>query len=156
MYNKGNRLKEGKRMTKDVLLSVRGLQMEERDRQDVVETISPGQYYFRNGKHFFLYEEVTEGSKKTTKNMLKVTDDYMELTKKGEVNVHMIFEKNKKNVTYYYTPFGSLLMGIDAYRVDITERENEIEVEVEYSLEINNEFLANCHILIRAVPRKGS
>jgi uncharacterized beta-barrel protein YwiB (DUF1934 family) len=143
-------------MTKDVLLSIRGLQMGERDREDVVETISPGQYYFRNGKHFFLYEEVTEGSKNTTKNMLKVTDDYMELTKKGEVNVHMIFEKNKKNVTYYYTPFGSMLMGIDAYRVDISEQEDEIEVEVEYSLELNNEHLANCHILIRAVPRKGS
>ena len=34
----------------------------------------------------------------------------MELTKKGAVNVHMIFEKNKKNITYYNTPYGSLLV----------------------------------------------
>jgi uncharacterized beta-barrel protein YwiB (DUF1934 family) len=141
-------------MTKDILLSIRGLQMGEGDRQDVVETISPGQYYFRNSKHFFLYEEVTEGSSKTTKNMIKVSEDYMELTKKGEVNVHMIFEKNKKNVTYYYTPFGSLLMGIDAHRVEVTEKEDELRVEVEYALELNNEHLANCHIRLRAVPRK--
>jgi uncharacterized beta-barrel protein YwiB (DUF1934 family) len=141
-------------MTKDVLLTIRGLQMGEENQPDVVETISPGQYYFRNGKHFFLYEEVTEGSNKTTKNILKVTDDYMELTRKGEVNVHMIFEKNKKNMTYYYTPYGSLLMGIDAYRVDIRETEDALSVEIEYALDLNNEHIANCSIRIRAVSRK--
>jgi uncharacterized beta-barrel protein YwiB (DUF1934 family) len=143
-------------MTRDVLLTIRGLQMGEENQRDVVETISPGQYYFRNGKHFFLYEEVTEGSKNKTKNMLKVTDDYMEMTKKGEVNAHMVFEKNKKNVTYYYTPFGSLLMGIDAYRIAVRDKEDELRVEVDYTLEINNEHLANCRIRIKAVPRRKS
>jgi uncharacterized beta-barrel protein YwiB (DUF1934 family) len=143
-------------MTKEVLLSIRGLQLGEDDQRDIVETISPGEYYFRNGKHYFLYEEVIEGSKKTNRNVLKVTDDYMELTKKGEVNVHMVFEKNKKNVTYYYTPYGSLLMGIDAYRVEIREEEDELRVEVEYALELNNEHLANCRIRIKAVPRRES
>jgi uncharacterized beta-barrel protein YwiB (DUF1934 family) len=140
-------------MTKEVLLTIRGLQLGESHPRDVVETISPGEYYFRNGKHYFLYEEVTEGEGKTTKNRLKIADDYMELTKKGEVNAHMVFEKNKKNVTYYYTPYGSLLMGIDAYCVDITEKEEEISVEIKYALELNNEHLADCHILIKAVPR---
>ena len=101
-------------MTKEVLLAIRGLQIAEDEQKDTVETISPGEYYFRNGKHFFLYEDVEEGQTKVTKNIIKVSKDYMELTKKGIVNVHMVFEKNKKNVTYYHTPYGSLLIGIDA------------------------------------------
>ena len=84
-----------------------------------------------------------EGQKESTRNMIKVRDNYMELTKKGAVNVHMIFEKNKKNITYYNTPYGSL-----------QEKEEEITVEVEYALEINNEHLADCHIRILANPKQ--
>lgn len=141
-------------MTKDVLLSIKGLQIGEEEQSDTVEVISPGDYYFRNGKHFFLYEEVTEGQKESTKNIIKVKDNYMELTKKGAINVHMIFEKNRKNVTYYHTPYGSLLVGIDACRVEVEEKEDEIVVEVEYALEVNNEHLANCHIRILANPKQ--
>ena len=140
-------------MTKEVLLSIRGLQIAPDEQKDTVEVYTPGQYYFRNGKHFFLYEEVEEGSKKVTKNVIKVTDDYMELTKKGLVNVHMVFERDKKNVTYYYTPYGGLQIGIDAERVSVDERDEEIQVEVLYGLDINNEHLANCRITLTAVPR---
>lgn len=140
-------------MTKDILLSIRGLQITEDIQKDTVEVITPGEYYFRNGKHFFLYEEAEEGKQEITKNIIKVTDDYMEVTKKGAVNVHMVFEKNKKNVTYYNTPFGSLLIGIDAYRVDVTQTPEEIEAYVEYALEVNNEHLANCRIRIKANSR---
>ena len=142
-------------MTKEVLLAIRGLQVAEGEQNDTIEVVSPGDYYFRNGKHFFLYEEVAEGHKESTKNIIKVRDDYMELTKKGVVNVHMIFEKDKKNVTYYHTPYGSLLVGIDAYRVDVKESEEEITVDVEYALDVNNEHLANCHIRIVANPKQN-
>ena len=80
-------------MTKDVLLSIKGLQIGENEQNDTIEVISPGDYYFRNGKHFFMYEEVMEGQKESTRNMIKVRDNYMELTKKGAVNVHMILSK---------------------------------------------------------------
>lgn len=142
-------------MTKDVLLSVKGLQISPGDQSDTIEVISPGNYYYKNGKHFFLYDEVTEGQSDPIRNIVKVADDYMELTKKGPVNVHMIFEKDRKNVTYYYTPYGSLLVGIDAYRVNVQEEEAQIAVDVEYALEVNNEHLANCHIRIQANPREA-
>jgi uncharacterized beta-barrel protein YwiB (DUF1934 family) len=143
-------------MTKDVLLSITGLQFSPDQESNSVEVISPGEYYYRNGRHFFLYDEVTEGFDQVTKNIVKVSPDYMELTKKGVVNVHMVFEKNQKNVTYYYTPFGSLLMGIDAKKIDVQEAEDSIQVDVEYGLELNYEHIANCHIRIGAKPRETS
>jgi uncharacterized beta-barrel protein YwiB (DUF1934 family) len=140
-------------MTKDVLLSITGLQFAPNQESDTLEMIAPGEYYFRNGKHYFLYDEVTEGFDQVTKNVIKVAPDYMELTKKGVTNVHMIFEKNRKNVTYYYTPFGSLLIGIDAKKVDVSESPDSMCVEVDYGLELNYEHLANCHITIDAKPK---
>ena len=137
-------------MTKEVLLSITGLLLSPDQQSDTVEMIAPGEYYFRNGKHYFLYDEVTEGFDQITKNVIKVAPDYMELTKKGLLNVHMVFEKNKKHVTYYYTPYGSLLIGIDAQKVDVNEAQDLLCVEVDYGLEMNYEHLANCHIRIDA------
>lgn len=140
-------------MTKEVIIKVQGVQLAQEAPGDVIEAISPGEYYFRNGKHYFLYDEVTEGQSEVTKNIIKVQDDYMELTKKGAVNVHMVFERDKQNITYYYTPYGSLQIGIDAERVSVREAEEEIGVEVKYGLDINSEHLANCRIRLTAVPR---
>ncbi len=137
-------------MTKDVLLSVTGLQILPDNEDNTVELFAPGEYYYRNDKHYLLYDEVTEGYEEKTKNIIKAAPDYMELTKKGITNAHMVFEKNKKNVTYYYTQYGSLLVGINATRVEIFEKENSIRIEVEYGLELNYEHVADCSIQIDA------
>lgn len=135
-------------MTKDVLLTVSGLQFasQEDGAGEAVEVITPGDYYKKNDKHYVLYDEVMEGFSGITKNVIKIAEDCLDITKKGVTNVHMIFEKNKKNVTYYYTPFGSLLIGIDAKQVNVAETEDNIDVTVNYDLEVNYEFLANCNI----------
>ncbi len=135
-------------MTKDVLLSISGLQFAAKDEEDIepVEMITAGDYYKKNGKHYILYDEVMEGFDGNTKNIIKLTEDYLDITKKGISNVHMVFEKNKKNVSYYNTPFGSLLIGIDAKSVDIAETESHIDVKIKYNLEVNYEHLADCSI----------
>ena len=116
-------------MTKDVLLSIRGLQFVSQEEEEVepVEVITAGDYYKKNGKHYIMYDEVTEGFDGNTRNVIKLTEDSLDITKKGISNVHMVFEKNKKNVSYYNTPFGSLLIGIDAKSVDIAETEDDID-----------------------------
>ena len=133
-------------MTKEVLVSIRGLQFDGGAENEPVEVITSADYYKRNGKHYIVYDEVMEGSTKTTKNIIKLGQESLDITKRGTANVHMMFEKDKKNVTYYYTPYGSLLIGIDATKIDVTETEQDIDVKVEYALEINYEHIANCTI----------
>ena len=142
-------------MTKEVLVSVKGLQVSPDTGEDTVEVIAPGEYYFKNGKHYVLYNEVEEGTNEVTKNIIKFSKDYMEVTKKGTSSVHMIFETNKKNVTYYYTPYGSLHIGLDAKEINVSEEENEISAKSVYGLEINYEHVADCNISIMIKPRKN-
>lgn len=142
-------------MTKDVILRVQGLQLVPGDTDEVIEMIAPGTYFYKEGTHLFMYEEVMEGYSGTTRNIIKVSENYMELTKRGTVNVHMLFESGKQNVTYYYTPFGSLLIGINARSVTVTESGEEVTVEVCYTLAINNQHLADCRMKLTAAPRKG-
>lgn len=142
-------------MTKEVLVSISGLQMAPDEQTDSVEFIAPGEYYYRNNKHFVIYDEVAEGESEATKNIIKFNGDMMEVTRKGPANVHLVFENNKKNVTYYYTPFGSLNVGIEARSIEVTEEENEIKVNVKYALEVNYEHVAECDIVL-TVKSKGS
>ena len=79
----------------------------------------------------------------------------MDLTKKGLVNVHMIFEENKKNMTNYATPYGNILIGIDARSVRLKEKEERIEVDVDYALEVNYEHFADCKIKMDIRAKNG-
>lgn len=149
LMSDGGKKKE-QNMKKDVLLKISGMQFtaDNNDLSDPepVEIIAPGEYYFKNGKHYILYDEFMEGFDSVTKNVLKLQQDSLEITKRGSSNVHMIFEKDKKNMTCYTTPFGSLMMGIDAHSISIQESEEELHAQIEYALDVNYEHLADCSI----------
>lgn len=146
------RTKESKKdtaMMQEVILTLQGLQFDQREEDaDKIETVTVGDYYKKNGKHYVIYEEVTEGFEQTTKNRLKFSENMVELSRSGLINMHMVFQENKKNLSNYNTPFGQILIGIDTKKIRIEENENNIVVDVDYSLDINYEFLSDCHIRI--------
>lgn len=144
-------------MTKDVLIHVKGLQAINGEDGDSapIEIVTVGQYYFREGNHYLRYEEMMEDSSGTTVNYIKIGPKGMEVRKKGAANVHMVFQEQKKNVTYYQTPYGNLQMGIAATRMEVREKEDDLKVKVDYVLEMNEEYVADCYITIDVQP-KGS
>ena len=142
-------------MTKDILVSIRGLQSMGEDQSEDLEVIIPGSYYKKGDKHYIKYDEVTEGMEGTTSNLIKLQENCMEVTKRGLTNTHMVFEEQKKNMTYYDTPFGNLLVGIAATNVSMKETEEQIDVKVNYALEINYEHLADCTIDVKVRSRDG-
>lgn len=137
-------------MTRDVILSITGLQFDslEPDNTEPVEVITVGEYYKRNDKHYVIFNEVMEGFEGNTKNTLKISNDTLDIIKKGITNVHMVFQKDRKNITCYNTPYGNLMVGIMAKNVDIVEKDENIDINVDYSLDINYEHLADCNITI--------
>ena len=141
-------------MNKDVLIHVRGLQMMETDdAQEPIEIVVPGQYYFRNGFHYLRYEEILDESSEPTINYIKMSGKGLEVSKKGLVNVHMVFEQGKKNMTYYTTPYGTLQMGIAATNLELTESEEDIHMKADYALDMNEEHVADCYLAIQVQPR---
>ena len=59
-------------------------------------------------------------------------------------------------MTNYNTPFGPLLIGIDTRKIQVEETEDRILVDVEYALDVNYEFLTDCHIKIDISPKENS
>ena len=116
-------------------------------------TEAAAEYYFRNGGHFVKFEEEAEGFTETSKCLLKVRDDLIEMTKKGLVDSHMIFEEGKLHTTNYKTPFGVIMMGVQTKHVHIFEEENALAIQIEYALEAQEEHMADCSIRIMIKSR---
>ena len=144
-------------MERDVLVTISGLQrMGAPEDEEPIKVIAPGQYYFKNGKHYVLYDEVQEiyeGETNVTRNTLQFKDRYLSVTKHGAENVHMVIESEKKNVTYYHTPIGMLHISLDGKRVNVSDTEESISVDARYGLDINYEHVANCHLKIDVRPK---
>ena len=88
-----------------------------------------------------------------TINYIKVSGKGLEVSKKGLVNVHMVFEQGKKNMTYYTTPYGTLQMGISATNLELTESEENLQIKADYALDMNEEHVADCYLAIQVQPR---
>ena len=136
-------------MTKEVLVTISGLQFSPETDNESVELITSGSYYKKNGKHYIIYDEVVEGVPGVIKNKIRITEgEKIEIMKNGVTNTHMIFEKDKINLTEYQTPYGEMLIGTQTNRMDVTVEESRIGVEVAYALDINQEKVADCNIVI--------
>ena len=143
-------------MTKDVLISVKGMQNIGEDMEpEEVEVVAKGDYYFKNGHHFIYFDEVLEGIPEPIKNSIKITENSVEVRKKGAADAQMIFEENKKNFTYYATPFGNLQMGIAATSIRVQEEEETLDLCIDYALEINGEHVADCEIAVNVKAKNA-
>lgn len=134
-------------MTKEVLVSVMGTQNQNGE-SDKTETITVGNYYKKDDSHYLFYEEMVEGFLEPVKNRIKFSQGQLSVQKNGVITSNMIFEEKKKNLSNYVTPYGNIMVGIDAKKVELKEEEQQIKVQVEYAMEINYEHLADCSLTI--------
>ena len=143
-------------MEKEVLIHVKGLHMlDTQDGEEPIEIVVPGEYYFRNGSHYLRYEELLEDQGDPTINYIKISSRGMEVRKKGVVNTHMVFEQGKRNMALYTTPFGTLEMGISATSLELQESDGRIDMKVNYSLDMNQEHVADWCLDIHAQTKNA-
>ena len=135
-------------MKREVLLTIKGFQKYETHEDNDLETKACGEYYFRNGWHYVLYEEQAEGFQQSTKSVLKMKNGCVEMTRKGLVNTTMVFDRDKETVSHYKTPFGEVLLGIRTKALRLQETDETIKAEVQYSLQADGIHMADCRILI--------
>ena len=141
-------------MTKEILLSISGLHFVDGE-DGSVEVVTAGDYYNRGGKHYILYDEVVEGMSGHTRNVIKIGENSLEITKKGLMNTRMVLENGKRHRTVYQTHVGNIEIGLIGQELQVTETEEKIDVRAEYVLEINEENLSECTIEMNIKPREA-
>lgn len=134
-------------MTREVLITISGVQLMDGD-SSKVELITAGDYFLKNGSHYILYDEIPEGIDGVVKNTIKIRPQTMDIIKRGAMDVHMTFEKDKKDLSCYATPMGEMMIGVNTNDIVIEETEDALKVKVDYSLDINYEPVSLCNIML--------
>ncbi len=141
-------------MTKDVLITIAGLHYDageaSGDETEPIEVTTPGIYYFKNGKHYLLYEEPVEGTGQTVKNKIKIKDnESLEIFKSGASSAHMLFEKDKIHVMQVDTPYGALVIGTYTHELETNVTEEQIDVYSRYEMDVSGDKIADCEVRIK-------
>ena len=87
------------------------------------------------------------------KNLIRLRDREFIISKKGPVNVQMVFSEGKKTMADYHTPFGNILVALDTKKIRTEETQDDINISIEYGLEANYQFIADCNIAIHITSR---
>lgn len=144
-------------MTREVLLTLTGRSLDESGQEAVTKQTVTAQYSFRDGRHFFLYEEHMDETGATTRSLIRLQDGYMELSKKGAVNTRMVFEAGREHLTDYATPFGNLWLGIRTHRAEFIPApdaadETLLQYTIQYTLTSEEQPVGEYTMTLQAVP----
>ncbi len=149
-------------MTKDVIIEISGIQEsrlegEVGEKEDDLVVVMPATYYYRNGKHYILYDEVVEGSPIGIKNKLKITGtEQVDMMKSGATNAHMVFEHRKKTETFYQTPYGQMLVSFYTTAMNVKVEESKINVRINYEMDVDHQPFADCVIQINVHSKENA
>ena len=141
-------------MTKDVLVTVRGLQMTP-DGDDTIEVTTTGKYYEKDGKRYLFYDEIGDDTNLIVKNSIQITEEHVSVSNTGLITAQMNFEKDNQLVRVYETPYGQMEMGVYTTGICLDERDDFLELKLEYLLEINNQHVSDSEILLQIRPQQN-
>lgn len=126
-------------MKDKVIISITGEEKSMDGESDVIEFVTEGNYYERDGKLYLCYKETEiSGFDEKTTTTVKIDGDTVSMTRFGNVNTHMVFSRGKRHLSHYETPYGSFTIGIlpEAVSVDLTDGVGNINIE--YMIEVDN------------------
>lgn len=136
-------------MNKDINISIIGIQTLG-DEHAKITSSSTGTYYKKNDKHYILYNEYDGDNQITNTLVINPFAAKFDLIKKGATNSHQCFCAGEKYASSYRTSYGAFLMLIETTKLDMHIDESSINIDVEYELYLNDEYISHNQILIKA------
>lgn len=126
------------RKRKKVWLSITGVVSDHHKNEDRMEFSTEGDMYQEKNTSCVTYKESEVSGMLGTTTTVKVSGDKISVIRLGAVNSLMEFEKGKRNITLYSTPYGDITMGIitKGINIDYSEGQDPINVKVDYDIEV--------------------
>ena len=142
-------------MTKNVFITVTGIQSDEDGHRTVTETKVQGHYFERDDSRYILYEEKDSDTGNVTKNTVKIKDSAIEISRNGFVSSQMIFHPGETHRTSHVTPYGVLTL--DVFTEDLRSfwTENSGTLQVNYSLSAEESLLSKNKLSVKVVNLPG-
>ena len=116
---------------KNVMLKIEGIQKCSDGEENVIELITEGKLYEKENAVYLVYEETELSGMEGCTTTVKLVKDKISMKRFGSSNSEMVFEKGKRYVANYNTPYGNFDMEV-------------LTMDMEYN--INDASRGNVHI----------
>ena len=148
-------MKEKNKQMRDVLITINSFQSLNGD-DGSLEFITRGKYAVdEEGIHLSYQESELTGLEGTETDFL-VKPGQVVMSRTGNVTAQMIFQKGKKQHFAYETPYGTLTMGLDTFRLEHALGEGGGDMLIEYDLDLDRAVVSRNRFRINVKDIKGN
>ena len=125
---------------KDITLKMTGRQCFPDSEEDMMEFITDGKLYEKDGATYIVYDETEVSGMAGCKTTLKITDTALRMKRIGNVGfgAELYFEKGRRFNSIYQTPYGPMGVEILTKAVDAQldeEKCGKVDIEYDVSME---------------------
>jgi len=129
----------GEDMDKRVVLTVTGVQRIAGE-DKTVELVTMGRFFKEGSTYFIEYEDSIITGFEGNKTLITINGDKILLERIGSYKTHILFEKGKKYVNCYDTPFGMHEMGIYPTSIELSMGQSQGKLDLKYQLDIGGQY----------------
>jgi uncharacterized beta-barrel protein YwiB (DUF1934 family) len=126
-------------MNKNAIISVVSKQVDSKDEDDIIEVVTPGEFYKEDNSYYAVYEETEISGMKGTTTTLRIDEENFTLTRTGTTTTEMKFKKDERDLTLYNTPHGALDLTVDTKELKMKVDSSGGDVFIDYDMIIGNE-----------------
>ena len=112
-----------------VLVSIKNIQRDMNGEDTVVELISPGSFYEKNGVQYVRYEESSVTGLDGVKTTIKIYPDSIVLMRTGAVNMRHQYIRGQEREAIYETPYGDMHMAVKTHELTMNFPEKGTSAE---------------------------
>lgn len=141
--------RHGTDMKKDVLISIKGTVLSEDSEPDVIELVTSGHYYSKEGNYYISYQESEATGLEGVTTTVKVTgQDCVTLIRTGAAKSRLVLERGRRHLCHYDTGFGELMVGVSGTRIHSKLNDLGGELAFYYTLDVNSSLISKNEVLI--------
>jgi uncharacterized beta-barrel protein YwiB (DUF1934 family) len=120
----------------DVRISMNTRQYDKFGNEDIIEVVSTGSMYEKNGSIHVVYKEELEKGRTHVTTTIKISNNEILIKRFGVVNSTMRFVLGTETFTKYKTPQGLFDIKINTTKLDIKSSSESINIDLDYNMEI--------------------
>lgn len=139
---------------KNVMISITGLQKLDGESQEPVELITSGILSEVGGGYHLTYRETALTGLEGTITSFQIYPEQVSMVRMGAVCLQMVFEKGRRHLSVYETPYGNLSVGVRTEQMENTLGESGGKIDIKYALEIDHAYTGQneFHITVQETP----